>query len=49
MAKEEIEMAVSHPIFVAGHTGWHQDIEDLLLKIAEYESIIDTIDKHFAG
>ena len=49
MAKEEIDMAVSHPIFVAGHTGWHKDIEDLLLKIAEYESIIDTIDKHFAG
>jgi hypothetical protein len=49
MAKEEVEMAVSHPIFVAGHQGWHRDIEDLLLKIAEYESIIDTIDKHFAS
>ena len=47
IAKEEIEMAISHPIFVAGHTGWHKDIEDLLLKISEYEAIIDTIDKHF--
>ena len=47
MAKEEIEMAISAPIFVPGHTGWHRDIEDLLLKIAEYESIIDMVDKHF--
>lgn len=47
MAKEEVEMAISHPIFVPGHTGWHKDIEDLLLKIAEYESIVEMVDKHF--
>ena len=49
MAKEEVEMAINHPIFVLNHTGWHRDIEDLLLKIAEYESIIDTVDKHFTS
>ena len=48
MALEEVEMAINHPIFVPNHTGWHKDIEDLLLKIAEFESIIDTVDKHFA-
>lgn len=47
MAKEEVEMAINNPIFVAGHTGWHRDIEDILLRIAEYESIIDMVDKHF--
>lgn len=49
IAKEEIEMAISHPIFVAGHTGWHKDIEDLLLKISEYEAITECIDKHFTN
>ena len=48
MAKEEVEMAINNPIFVAGHTGWHHDIEDLLVKISEYEAIIDVIDKHFS-
>jgi len=48
MAIEEVEMAINHPIFVPNHTGWHKDIEDLLLKIAEFESIIETVDKHFA-
>ena len=48
MALEEVEMAINHPIFVPNHTGWHKDIEDLLLKIAEFESIIDTVDKHFS-
>lgn len=47
MAREEIEMAINHPIFVPGHTGWHKDVEDLLARIAEYESIIDVIDRHF--
>jgi hypothetical protein len=49
IAKEEIDMAISHPIFVAGHTGWHKDIEDLLLKISEYEAITECIDKHFTN
>ena len=49
IAKEEIEMAISHHIFVAGHTGWHKDIEDLLLKISEYEAITECIDKHFTN
>jgi hypothetical protein len=48
MAKEEVEMAINNPIFVPGHNGWHRDIEDLLLKIAEYESIIEVVDKHFS-
>lgn len=47
MAVEEVEMAISHPIFVAGHTGWHKDIEDVLLRIAEYESIVEMVDKYF--
>lgn len=47
LAKEEVGMAINHPIFVPGHTGWHKDIEDLLLKIAEYESIVDMVEKHF--
>lgn len=47
MAREEIEMAINNPIFVAGHTGWHKDVEDLLARIAEYEAIIDVIDRHF--
>ena len=49
MAKEEVEMALTNPSFVPGHTGWHRDIENLLLNIAEYESIIEMVDKHFAG
>jgi hypothetical protein len=49
IAKEEIDMAISHPIFVAGHTGWHKDIEDLLLKISEYEAITECIHKHFTN
>ena len=49
IAKEEIDMAISHPIFVASHTGLHIDIEDLLLKISEYEAITECIDKHFTN
>lgn len=48
MAVEEVEMAINNPIFVAGHTGWHKDIEDVLLRIAEYESIVEMVDKYFA-
>ena len=47
MAKEVVEMAINNPMFVPGHTSYHADIEDLLVRIAEYEAIIDVIEKHF--
>jgi len=47
MVKEEVEMAINNPIFVTGHTGWHKDVEDMLVRISEYEAICDTIDRHF--
>ena len=47
MTKEEVEMAINNPIFIPGHTGWHKEVEDLLVRIAEYEAIIDVIERHF--
>ena len=39
MLKEEINIAVDHPIFVPGHAGWHKEIEDKLAEIADNSAI----------
>ena len=43
MLKDEIEIAINHPIYVPGHNGWHKEIEDKLAQIAEYKGILDVL------
>ena len=47
MLKEEINIAVDNPIFVAGHSGYFKEIEDKLAQIAEYKGIIDVLKEEF--
>ena len=47
MLKEEINMAIDHPVFVAGHNGYFKGIEDKLAQIAEYQGILEVLEKEF--
>lgn len=48
MLKEEVNLMVDNPIFVAGHSGYFKEIEDKLAEIAEYDGILQALDTHFA-
>ena len=47
MLKEEINMAIDNPVFVAGHSGYFKEIEDKLAQIAEYQGILGVLEKEF--
>ena len=47
MLKEEVNIAVDNPIFVAGHGGYFKEIEDKLAQIAEYQGILEVLEKEF--
>jgi hypothetical protein len=47
MLKEEVNIAVDNPIFVAGHSGYFKEIEDKLAQIAEYQGILEVLEKEF--
>jgi hypothetical protein len=47
MLKEEVNIAVDNPIFVAGHSGYFKEIEDKLAQIAEYKGILEVLKEEF--
>ena len=48
MLKEEVNIALDHVVFVTGHgNGYFKEIEDKLAEIAEYQSILDVLEKEF--
>ena len=49
MLKEEINIAIDNPIFVAGHSRLYaiKEIEDKLAQIAEYHGILDVLKEEF--
>ena len=47
MLKEEINLFLDHPVGVAGHKSFISDIEDNISLLAEYQGMLDTIEKDF--
>jgi hypothetical protein len=48
MLKEEINLFLDHPVGVAGHKSFLSDIEDNVSLLAEYQGMLDIIDKDFS-
>jgi hypothetical protein len=47
MLKEEVSLFIDHPVGVSGHTSFLKDIEDKLAEIAEFQGMLDVIEKEF--
>ena len=44
---EELTLFLDHPVGVAGHQSFFDDIEDKLVEIAEIDGALDALSKHF--
>ena len=47
MLKEEVNIMLDNPIFVAGHSGYFKEVEDKLAEMHEYEGILTVIERYF--
>jgi hypothetical protein len=47
MLKEEVNIMVDNPIFVAGHAGFFKEVEDKLAEMHEYEGILTILERYF--
>jgi hypothetical protein len=47
MLKEETNLFLDHPVGVAGHKSFLKDIEDNISLLAEYQGMLDIIEKEF--
>ena len=47
MLKEEVSLFIDHPVGVSGHASFLKDIEDKLAEIAEFQGMLDVIEKEF--
>ena len=47
MLTEEVNIALDHVVFVSGHNGYFKEIEDKLAQIAEYQGILEVLEKEF--
>jgi hypothetical protein len=47
MLKEEVNIMVDNPIFVAGHVGFFKEIEDKMAEMHEYEGILTILERYF--
>ena len=45
--KEETNLLLDHVVGVVGHKSFIDEIEDNIAQIAEYRSMLDTIEKEF--
>lgn len=49
MLKEDINLFLDHPVGVAGHKSFLQDVEDNVSLLAEYQGMLDIIEKEFSS
>ena len=49
MLKEDINLFLDHPVGVAGHKSFLQDVEDNVSLLAEYQGMLDIIGKEFSS
>jgi hypothetical protein len=47
MLKEEVNIMLDNPIFVAGHSGYFKEVEDKLADIHDYQGILTVLETYF--